>query len=255
MKVTGDFHTHGSFSHGKGSAMENARAAHEKGLTALAITEHGPNILAGCMRLKEIPAAKAEMEAAQEAFPDVRLYFGVEANLISPDGEIDIPAAYQDEFDVIVMGFHTYVHGTHCGNVQRVIWENRILRLFQTKDKLSRMNTHAFIRAMHRYPLDAIVHLGEGMPNYDLPAIVQAAIETDTCLELNNKHLTFSEEQLSYLAGTEVHFLLGSDAHEPAKVGCVEEALDAALRAGIDPNKIRNLDREYVPKKFRSRTT
>ena len=43
-----DHHTHTTYSHGKGSILDNARVAHEKGLKSIAITDHGPgNFLYG----------------------------------------------------------------------------------------------------------------------------------------------------------------------------------------------------------------
>lgn len=104
--ITGDFHTHGSLSHGHGSAMENARVAHEKGLKSIAITEHGMNILVGGLREREFALFKKEIAEAQAAYPDVRIYYGIEADIISPDGEIDIPERFKDEFEIVLLGMH-----------------------------------------------------------------------------------------------------------------------------------------------------
>ena len=41
-KMTYDIHTHTTFSHGKGSMEDNVKAAIEKGLSAVAISDHGP---------------------------------------------------------------------------------------------------------------------------------------------------------------------------------------------------------------------
>ena len=40
MKLTGDYHTHTYYSHGKGSPRENVLAAVALGLKSVAITEH-----------------------------------------------------------------------------------------------------------------------------------------------------------------------------------------------------------------------
>ena len=41
MAFFGDYHTHTTYSHGKGSVADNARAAAAVGLKEIAITDHG----------------------------------------------------------------------------------------------------------------------------------------------------------------------------------------------------------------------
>ena len=245
--LTGDFHTHGAYSHGNGSAVENARAAHEKGLKSIAITEHGMNILVGGLRKREFAGAKEEVRLANEAYPDVRTYYGIEADLISPSGKIDIKDEYLDDFEVLLVGMHHWVFGNAFG-LASLVWRNFHHWLFRGKRMMSKVNTRALINTMRRYPIDALSHPGDGMRDYDLAAVAKVAVETDTCLELNNKHRSLTFEQLRFLSGTDVKFLLGSDAHDPDTVGEVDDYLKFALDAGIDPASILNLDREYIPK-------
>ena len=40
-----DYHTHTTYSHGKGSIEDNVKAAVDAGLSALAFTDHGPGHL------------------------------------------------------------------------------------------------------------------------------------------------------------------------------------------------------------------
>ena len=41
MKITLDLHTHTTYSHGKGSILDNAISAKQKGVEGIAITDHG----------------------------------------------------------------------------------------------------------------------------------------------------------------------------------------------------------------------
>ena len=41
MELTGDYHTHTIFSHGKGTILENALSAKEVGLKEIGISDHG----------------------------------------------------------------------------------------------------------------------------------------------------------------------------------------------------------------------
>ena len=42
MHVFADLHTHTRFSHGRGTVEDNVRAAAQRGLSQVAITDHGP---------------------------------------------------------------------------------------------------------------------------------------------------------------------------------------------------------------------
>ncbi len=250
--ITGDYHTHGSFSHGKGSAMENAKEAHLKQLKSIAITEHGMYTLIGGLRAKQIEKARAEIADAHQKYPDIKIYFGIEANLISPEGDIDIPDAFKNEFEMVLLGLHYFIKGTGLRNIANIIWKNLFRKFIRQKNKLCQMNTQALIKAMHKYDIDALAHLGTSMPDYDIMAVAKAAEETDTCIELNNKHCSLSVEQLKQLAETNVKFLLNSDAHEPKDVGMTEQAEALAREAGIRVENILNLaPNEYIPKRLR----
>lgn len=249
--ITGDFHTHASFSHGKGSAYLNAEEATKKGLKSLAITEHGLFILAGGLKSAEIKEARKEFDDAQKAFPDLKMYFGVEADLVSPEGEVDLPKGYKDIFDVVLLGMHYFVKGTKLRNVVVIVWQNLFRFFIRNRERLKKINTNALCKAMEKYRIDALSHLGTSMPDYDIEKIANTAIKTDTCIELNNKHQSLTFEQLVYLAKTNVKYLLSSDAHDPKDVGEVEEMLKQALNAGINPENILNYNKIYIPKKFR----
>ena len=92
MALLADYHTHTKYSrnhHGKGTIEENVRVAYEKGLRQIAITDHGFNQKLYGVRRKDIPKVRAEIEDAKERYP-IDVLLGVEANLISSQGDIDI---------------------------------------------------------------------------------------------------------------------------------------------------------------------
>ena len=92
-----DHHTHTTYSHGKGSILDNARVAHEKGLKSIAITDHGPgNFLYG-MKMKLIPQMREDIRAAKAQYPDVKIFLGVEANTILKVPYLDVKPADWDK--------------------------------------------------------------------------------------------------------------------------------------------------------------
>ena len=252
MYINGDFHTHGSFSHGNGETIKNVRYAWLKGLKSIAITEHGLTIWSGGLRNKNLADVKAEVEKARKAYPTMNVYYGVEANIVSPEGEIDIPSELENEFEIVLVGMHYFVFGTKYLNVIRIVWRNALRKFIRRREKLRAINTRALVNAMHNYRIDALSHLGTSMPDYDLAAVAAAAEETDTCIEINAKHCSLSLEQLRYLAKTNVKFLINSDAHEPELVGEADDAVKLAFSAGIRPENILNIGKNtYIPKRLR----
>ena len=64
--------------------------ARQKGLRKIAIADHGFNHFGFGMRIDDIPGY-GEIEYLNEKYHDIDILFGIEANLIGLDGEIDIP--------------------------------------------------------------------------------------------------------------------------------------------------------------------
>ena len=67
MILTCDFHTHTRFSHGKGSILDNALVAKEKGLLAIAITDHGYGHRTYGISHKKVPYMKELCREAEAA--------------------------------------------------------------------------------------------------------------------------------------------------------------------------------------------
>ena len=92
MILFGDYHTHTTYSrhnHGKGTVLENASVASDKGLKQIAITDHGFNHEFFGIRRKNIPELQEDILNAKE-ITGVDILLGVEANLVSLDGEVDV---------------------------------------------------------------------------------------------------------------------------------------------------------------------
>ena len=68
MLLTGDYHTHTPFSHGKNTVEENAQRAKELGLKQIGISDHGFSHVAFGIRRRQIKDYRAECKAAAEKF-------------------------------------------------------------------------------------------------------------------------------------------------------------------------------------------
>lgn len=87
FRLTADYHTHtvyskvGPYLHGKGTVLQNAAAASLRGMRELAITDHGPTDFYG-LDLKKIPQIRDDIVKAMKRFPSVKIYLGVEADIV-----------------------------------------------------------------------------------------------------------------------------------------------------------------------------
>lgn len=248
MILLGDYHTHTKYSrhgHGKGTVLENASVASTKGMKQIAITDHGFNHPVFGLRRKDIEDLKEDILNAREV-AGIDILLGVEANLISLNGDVDLTEEDLQNFDIIAMGHHKFVIGQrkYIDTFQLQL-TNGIGRIFTpTKERISK-NTTSFLKAIDKYPIDIITHLNYGAPT-DTLAVARLAREKGVYIELNGKRINFTDEEIITMANEGVKFIINSDAHSPDRVGECNAAMNIIYRLGIPQNLIANVDK--IPK-------
>lgn len=230
-----DHHTHTTYSHGKGSILDNVRAAHEKGLKSIAITDHGPGNFFYGMKMKLIPQMREDIKAAKEIYPDVKVFLGVEANTILKVPYLDVRPSEWDKLDIVLAGYHFAVMGS--GMVPN--------RLGLKSRSLLVQNTDMILNALYYSEdcgnhIDILTHPGDKGP-FDIDNIARACEDTGTFMEINLKHPHLSVSEIKIAAKYDVKFVISSDAHVPQNVGIFEPQLLRALDAGLDPERIVNI--------------
>ena len=64
-----DHHTHTIYSHGKGTILDNVRAAAAaKGIRSIAITDHGPGHLTYGIKMEQLPQMRKDIAAPRQNF-------------------------------------------------------------------------------------------------------------------------------------------------------------------------------------------
>lgn len=192
-----DSHTHTIASgHAYNTINEMAKAAADKGLELLGITEHAPALTGSCseiyfQHLRVLPREKY----------GIRLLFGAELNILDENGTVDLSEWSLPELDVGIASMHLgcYESGSRDAN------------------------TEAYIKVMDKPHVDIIGHPDDGRFPIDALALVQAAKEKHVMIELNNNSLdprSFrqdawenDEKILRACKKYQVPVILGSDAH------------------------------------------
>ncbi len=242
MAILADYHTHTIYSrnhHGKGTVEGNVRAAYEKGLRQIAITDHGFNQKLYGIRRKDIPQLKKDIENAKEQFPmDVLL--GVEANIISSRGDLDIePEDYKD-FDILLCGYHRLVKSTSAREQLGFVTKNNMCELMHhTSKRQIERNTNAYINAMRKYDIDILTHLNH-VCKVNVEKVARVAKETNTLIELNGRRLGMSDDEILTCYNLGCKFVIDSDAHSPSRVGDCHFGLEAILRLRIPTDAVVN---------------
>ena len=242
MLLTGDYHTHTPFSHGKNTVEENAQRAKELGLKQIGISDHGFSHVAFGIRRRQIKDYRAECKAAAEKF-GIDVLVGIESNVLGLNGVADLRPSDYENFDMFLCGKHVFVWYDGFGNCMKYGAGNYFARKEQkTSQKLIDNNTKAYLNVIKKNPIDAVTHL-----NYLCRAnaleVAKCAADYGTYIELNSKktHLT-DDELCDIVAKTDARFIINSDAHSADRVGeirLVEEQLD---RVNFPKERIDNID-------------
>ena len=236
MRLIADLHVHTVASgHAYSTVAEIARVAADKGLSLIALTDHGPAMPGG---------PHAYHFSNQTAIPDilygVRVLKGDEANVMDRRGRLDLDEFRLSKLDIVAVGLHT------------------VCSPYGSKKE----NTVMMVEAMQNPFVDVVVHPGNPEYPVDEETIVKAAVRYDVALEVNNSSLTVSRrgslphcEHIVSLAKTYgAKLIVGSDSHFCETVGEFSSAAALIDKHGISPEQVLNTSLEKVLAHLNRRT-
>ena len=228
MKYALDVHTHTIASgHAYSTLMENAKAASEKGIKVLGTTEHGctmPNAphIWYFHNYKVLP---------RELY-GVTMLYGVEANIIDYDGNLDMDDDTLKRMDIVIGSVHEVVY--KAGNIEE--------------------NTKAFLNVIKSGKVNIIGHIGNPKVPVDFEPIIKCAKEHNVLIEINNSSLTTSRvgsldncTKVAKLCKENGNMIvINSDAHFCTKIGEFTEALNMLKSIDFPEDKIINTKPEML---------
>lgn len=250
MAFWGDYHTHTVHSHGKGTIEDNVVAAINKGLKEIAITDHGFKHLLYNVKRSKWDAIRAEADEVRQKYPQINIYLGLETNLNSGYGNIDIKPSDMDKLDLVVCGYHRFVASMsvpdffrfHIPNLWSDMWG-------KSAKKLIVKNTDAYISAIEKFDIDIVSHMNYGA-EVDCKEVAKACAHFGTYVELNGKRVNIPDKDIEAIAQTGAEFICDSDAHSADRVGDMSIGQSVIERLSLPYEKIANWERLPL---FRSR--
>ena len=236
IKITQDFHTHSKYSklnHGKNTMEELVVAAISKGLDTIAITDHAPEHPFGVWKCK-LKKRKTEIEALREKYPQIKILCGLETNLVSDKGKIDINKKQRDDLDICLMGFH------RAGGIFRHLFY--AIKMCFCKNRTEK-NTDAYVRAIENNEINIITHPKQYI-DVDCGRLAEAASKKGVLMEINNRHLCYTKEDVDAMLATNCKFVVDSDAHRAKDVGVFDNAIAFIEKYNIPLDRIVNAKEE-----------
>lgn len=104
--IRGVFHLHTTWSDGKNTLKEMVEAALARGYEYLGVSEHSQSAFyANGLNAKRVAEQKKEIEALQEKFPSLKIFHGIESDILS-DGSLDYPDDVLKRFDFVIASVH-----------------------------------------------------------------------------------------------------------------------------------------------------
>lgn len=125
--IRGVFHLHTHYSDGANSLEEMIQAAIERKYEYLGVSDHSQTAFyAGGLKEAELKTQKQDMEKLQAKYPQIRLFFGIESDIL-PNGKLDYPEKILAQFDFVIASVHAQL------NQNKEAMTNRICRALENK--------------------------------------------------------------------------------------------------------------------------
>lgn len=242
MNITGDYHTHTVFSHGKGTIRDNVEVAIGKGLKEIAICDHGPGHQLYGVKKRELFDMRRIIDELNMEYQEINILLGLEANVMDYRGTIDVDEDILEIIDILLLGFHYGIIPKHASARFKFYFLNPISKVLPFLEKrMVKLNTKTIIKAINKYPIDIITHPGS-KARLDIKKLSKAAYKRGTALEINSRHSQLSVENIKIALTEKVEFYINSDAHDPSMVGVVNKGIERALAAKVPIYRIKNAE-------------
>ncbi len=224
-----DLHVHTIASeHAYSTIQEISEQAKLKDLKAFAITDHGPNAPDAPYRYYF-----SNLRVLPKEIYGVRVYRGVEANIVSEKGELDLDKNDLENLDIVLASFHK---NTGYGKSEKT------------------RNTKALINAIKSGMIDIVAHMGHPMFPTKYEEVLKVAKEYNVAIELNNSSFTGSRKggeknciQIIKMAKKIGNYIsLGSDSHVSFDVGRLDKVSSLLEENQYDESLVINQSIEYL---------
>jgi DNA polymerase (family X) len=221
--ILGMTHCHTTFSDGRDSVEEMARAAKELGMSYITITDHSPTAsYAGGVTVDKLKRQWEEIEQAREKI-DIKILRGTESDILE-DGALDYPDNILESFDIIIASVHSRLRMDEDQMTKRLI---NCMKKPQFK-----IWGHALGRlVLRRPPLSCRVE-----------EVLDVIAESNAAIEVNGDPYRLDMEPFWLRKARErgINFIISTDAHATGDFRNLRFGVHLARRAGVRRTEVLN---------------
>ena len=222
--IRGDLQMHSTWSDGKASIEDMARACKKLGYEYFALTDHS-QAMAMVQGLTPERARKQWEEIAEvrERVKGIEIFRSVEIDILK-DGSLDMPDEILEELDVVVISVHSFMDQDRGTMTERVL----------------RAMAHPSVDIL-AHPTGRLINRRESF-ELDVEAVLVAAAELKVAVELNANpnRLDFSDVHVHRAKELGVPVVISTDAHSPAGLENMRFGVDQARRGWLEAPDVLN---------------
>ncbi|GAB4457265.1 MAG: DNA polymerase/3'-5' exonuclease PolX [Anaerolineales bacterium] len=223
--IKADLQVHSTWSDGKLSMLEMARAAAKRGIKVIAFTDHSVSLgVTGGLSIERHKQQAAEIKKIQKQLGDEILVLHASEVEIKADGSLDYPDEFLASLDLVLASMHT--------------------SLRQPREKV----TERMLNAIRNPHVDIIGHpTGRLIPDregadLDMDAVLNAAAESGVALEINAHPSRLDLDDMYARRAKElgIPISINTDAHSEGDFDMLFYGVAIARRAWLTKNDVIN---------------
>jgi DNA polymerase (family X) len=223
--LKGDLHIHSTWSDGRSSIEDQAKAAQALGFEYIAICDHSPSMgIAGGLSPEEMDRKIEAISAINDEMKGITVLVGSEVD-IKADGELDYDDDLLAKCDVVVASIH------------------------MAQQQKQRTITGRMITAIENKHVDIIAHptgriIGQRDPyEIDMAAVLEAAAKSGTAMEINAypSRLDLNDIWSRMAKDLGVRLAINTDAHDVEQMKVIRYGINVARRAWLEKKDVLNV--------------
>lgn len=223
--VKADLQVHSTWSDGKLSMLEMARAAAKRGMKVIAFTDHSVSLgVTGGLSMDDHKKQAAEIKKIQKQLGDEILVLHATEVEIKADGALDYPDEFLASLDLVLASLHTSLRQPREKVTQRLLNAIR--------------NPHVDIIG---HPTGRLIPDREGA-DLDMDAILNAAAESGVALEINAhpSRLDLDDMFARRAKDLGIPLSINTDSHSEDDLDNLFYGVATARRAWVTKNDVIN---------------
>jgi len=221
--IKGMIHCHTTYSDGKHSVAEMARAAEAMGMKYLTITDHSPTAsYAGGLKLDRLKRQWEEIDETQEQVK-IKLLKGTESDILA-DGRLDYPDQVLERFDVVIASIHS--------------------RYKMDAEKMTKCLITAMRQPVFKIWGHALGRLIQRRPPFacDVERILDVIAESRAAIEVNGDpyRLDMEPRWIREARKRKIKFVISVDAHSMGAMNNLKYGVAMARRGWLQRSEVLN---------------